>query len=994
MKLIVRILKEIGYVFILAIICPIFISATDQPKKILIVSAEGRAYPALMLLEKGIQTISNTDSPNQFQFFYEAQDSSRIPNSKYETEMVSLLRQKYADEKIDLIFALGTPVLRLLLKHEDNLFTGVPKIYLANDRREIAGIDLGSTTTGVTGKIEFGPTVELMLAQHPSTKRIVVVSGKSRLDTILLAEARKEFDAFTGRVEFLYPTNRKMPALQNELSSLPPKTLIFYISLLEDDDGITYTVPESLSLLSPTSNAPIYGITQTGFGHGLVGGVLVSYESIGMGAAKIAQRILASERPQDIPPETAPNITMFDWRELRKWGVDENSLPAGSIVQFRVPTLWEQYIWYIAGFITLSILQSSLIGWLLFIRARRRKAEEESRRFAALAHVEHQRLDEVVANVPGIVWESRLEPGTQSRTNRFVSTYAEKMLGYPVEEWLTTPGFLFTIVLDEDRERVATKMQQIFDAGKEGVVQFRWVAKDGGVFWAEAHLAAICDQSKNPVGLRGVTMDITESKLAEEKLRARERELREAQRVSQVGSWEWDPGTGKATWSEVMYSIVGLDPTQPPPPTPFYDQASLPTTESWDLLSSTVSKALQTESPYELELEMIRTDGSHIWTIARGEVLREGDTVTVHGTLQDITERKKAAIALQKALDEVNELQRQLQQENILLKEVINLEHSFPEIIGQSDGLKYVFFKIEQVAPTDATVLISGETGTGKELVARAVHTASPRKNRPLVKVNCAALSANLIESELFGHERGSFTGASTKKIGRFELADGATIFLDEVGELPLELQVKLLRVIQEGEFERLGSSKTMKVDVRIIAATNRNLEQEVKQGNFREDLLFRLNVFPITVPPLRERKEDIPQLVEHFANRFSKKLGKTISSVSPATLRTLAQHSWPGNIRELANVIERSVINTPNEILRVLESFDVHKAENGSSASTETLETVERKYITQILGNTGWRIEGTNGAARILGLNPSTLRTRMSKLNISKKSVSTNGGG
>jgi transcriptional regulator with GAF, ATPase, and Fis domain len=316
-------------------------------------------------------------------------------------------------------------------------------------------------------------------------------------------------------------------------------------------------------------------------------------------------------------------------------------------------------------------------------------------------------------------------------------------------------------------------------------------------------------------------------------------------------------------------------------------------------------------------------------------------------------------------------------------QEELNLVHSVNEMVGESNAIKYLHFKIDQVSTTDTTVLILGETGTGKELVVRAIHNQSARRDRPLVKVNCAALSASLIESELFGHEKGSFTGASARKIGRFELADGATIFLDEIGDLPLELQPKLLRIIQEGEFERLGSTRTIKVDVRILAATNRNLKEEVDKGSFREDLWYRLNVFPITVPPLRQRKDDIPQLVEHFARSFSKKVGKEITSVSPASLNDLLNHSWPGNVRELGNVIERAVINAQSSVLFVNDEFKDRPEPH--SNGTKTLEEIEKEYILRILDDTAWRIEGPNGAARVLGLNPSTLRTRMLKLGIHK---------
>jgi len=281
-----------------------------------------------------------------------------------------------------------------------------------------------------------------------------------------------------------------------------------------------------------------------------------------------------------------------------------------------------------------------------------------------------------------------------------------------------------------------------------------------------------------------------------------------------------------------------------------------------------------------------------------------------------------------------------------------------------------------------------GETGTGKELVARAIHSGSSRSDRSLIKVNCAALSPTLIESELFGHEKGAFTGAGARRLGRFELANGSTLFLDEIGELPMELQAKLLRVIQEGELERVGAVKTIKVDVRIIAATNRNLKLEVDKGNFRQDLWYRLNVFPITVPPLNQRKDDIPLLVDYFVNTSAKKFGKTITSVSATTMRNLQLHSWPGNIRELANVIERAVINSSGSILKGVGLFEQQEGEQTTSSPT-TLEEIEREHIVRTLERTGWRIEGPNGAAKLLDINASTLRAKMTKLQIRRPQAS-----
>jgi PAS domain S-box-containing protein len=779
---------------------------------------------------------------------------------------VGLLRRKYEGRKFDLIIAVQPPALRLLLKNQPEIFPDTPVVFQVLDQRNVAGLNLGPNVTGVWGEINFKPNLDIALALHPNIRKVVVLVGVSEYDKNWTTEVRKDFLAYEGKLEITYLIGLTIAEQQQALSSLPQHTIVFFVSATRDNAGNSYYNPDVVRQISSASSAPIYGTTDAQLGMGIVGGSIVSFEAFGVQTAELGLRVLAGEKPQAIAPYGVPNVVMFDWRELRRWGISEQNLPPGSIIRFKQPTLWELYKWHIVGITSLCLLEALLIAYLLITRARRRRAEKESERLARLAEDERRHLDEVVSNTPGVVWESRLEPGTDTRKAYFVSDYVEKMLGYSVEEWLSTPGFALTIIHEEDRERIERETEAILANGKEGVIQSRWVAKEGRALWTETQLAVICDETGKPLGLRGVTMDITARKQGEE--------------------------------------------------------------------------------------------------------------------------------ALQKALTEVSQLKNQLQAENIYLQEEIKLEHNFTEIVGHGDVIKYVLYKIEQVAHTDTTVLIMGETGTGKELVARAIHSASRRKDRPLVKVNCAALSASLIESELFGHEKGSFTGAAARKIGRFELAHEATIFLDEIGELPLELQSKLLRVIQEGEFERLGSSKTIKADVRIIAATNRKLDEEVRKGLFREDLFYRLNVFPITVPPLKERKEDIPLLIEHFVSRFSKKLGKEITSVSPATMKAMNEYLWPGNVRELANVLERAVINSQGSVLRIIDHFGAFQAEE-LSMSRKTLQEIDRGYITGILHETGWRINGPNGAARILGLNPSTLRTRMAKLGIQKSNhsfVSTQG--
>lgn len=356
----------------------------------------------------------------------------------------------------------------------------------------------------------------------------------------------------------------------------------------------------------------------------------------------------------------------------------------------------------------------------------------------------------------------------------------------------------------------------------------------------------------------------------------------------------------------------------------------------------------------------------------------------VIGFGREITDLKKSENSLREALEEVQRLKDRLQAENAYLQQEIKLTHNFEEIITQNKKFKKVLSSIEQVAATSATVLILGESGTGKELLARAIHGVSKRSERPLVKINCATLPANLIESELFGHEKGAFTGALKQTIGRFELADSGTILLDEIGELPLELQSKLLRVLQEGEFERLGNPKTTKVDVRVIAATNKNLETAVANNEFREDLFYRLNVFPITSIPLRERKDDIPLLVQHFYQKYTSKFGKKIGIVPNRVMNSLMDYHWPGNIRELENIIERAVIISRGKKLN-LGDFSPHRKGIPRKNEITSLDENERSHILKALEFTNWRISGDGGAAKLLEIKRTTLNARMKKLKIQR---------
>ena len=414
-------------------------------------------------------------------------------------------------------------------------------------------------------------------------------------------------------------------------------------------------------------------------------------------------------------------------------------------------------------------------------------------------------------------------------------------------------------------------------------------------------------------------------------------------------------------------------------------------------LTECFEQAMASDKPVLLEYTLPISNGARAFEASI--VSCEGDKILT--IVRDITERKEAEESLRNALTEVQSLKDRLHEENIYLQEEIRVASNFGEIIGRSEALRRVLSQAEQVALTDTTVLVLGETGTGKELLAHAIHRLSPRQKRPLVKVNCAALPAPLIENELFGHEKGAFTGADARRPGRFEIANGGTIFLDEVGELPLDLQAKLLRVLEQGEFEKVGSSRTVRVDVRVIAATNVNLAEAVREGTFRSDLYYRLSIFPITVPPLRERKEDIPMLVSHLVKQLSLKLGKEIDAIPKNTMAALKNYPWPGNIRELRNVIERAVIITQGSKLRLIDSLEalslpatpnlsepVPEPPLAYDTEGETLEQSEYNLVLRTLKKCHWRIEGPDGAAELLKVNPSKLRSRMKKLGITRPGI------
>jgi transcriptional regulator with GAF, ATPase, and Fis domain/HAMP domain-containing protein len=483
-------------------------------------------------------------------------------------------------------------------------------------------------------------------------------------------------------------------------------------------------------------------------------------------------------------------------------------------------------------------------------------------------------------------------------------------------------------------------------------------------------------------------------RLLYETLRNNEAYLAEAQRLSHTGSWAWNVRTRETFWSQEMFRILDYDPDKTKPALSHFYERVHPEdrllVEQRAEMESTQKDRIDSGADYRIVLP----DGTikHLHSIAHSVTNQSGEVTEVVGTTMDVTEARNARIALEKAFEEIKTLKDQLHRENIALREEVDKVSMFEEIVGSSESLRRVLLQVAKVASTQSTVLILGETGTGKEMIARAIHRRSNRAGRAFIRVNCAAIPPTLIASELFGHEKGAFTGATQRRLGRFELADGGTIFLDEIGELPAETQIALLRVLQEREFERVGGTQSVSVDVRILSATNRDLKAAVQAGTFRQDLFYRLNVFPIQLPPLRERLDDVPLLVEYLIERYSKKAGKKIKNIDKKSLDLFQAYKWPGNIRELQNVVERALVLCDGETFSVDETWlkrDLPHEPPHPDAPSRTLGRLlpdqEREIIEAALAETRGRVAGPKGAAAKLGVPRQTLESKIAALGINK---------
>ncbi|MFL6551781.1 MAG: sigma 54-interacting transcriptional regulator [Chthoniobacterales bacterium] len=558
----------------------------------------------------------------------------------------------------------------------------------------------------------------------------------------------------------------------------------------------------------------------------------------------------------------------------------------------------------------------------------------------------------------------------------FVNKAALEYYGVTHEELVWLSVETKSSVQPDDKEWVGPAYWNGIASGKLFTIELRRRRADGEYRWFLFRANPHRDGNGRIDRWYITQTDIEDLKRAETALRRREAYLAQAQALSHTGSFGWNLATGELHWSDETFDILGYKKSVKPSLDLVFDRVH---PDDLALVREALSRASEDQDGFDFEHKLLLPNGAikHVHVIARPFKDERGN-VELIGSVMDVT-------AHQKAFQEIHALKDELYKENIVLREEIGKTSMFEEVVGTSSVLQMVLARAAKVAPTDSTVLITGETGTGKELVARAIHKRSKRADRPFISVNCAAIPSSLIMPELFGHEKGAFTGAIQRRLGRFELAEGGTLFLDEIGDLPAETQIALLRVLQEHEFERVGGTEILHTDVRVIAATNRDLQAAVAVGSLRSDLYYRLNVFPIKLPPLRERREDIPLLVNYFIDRLGKRAGKKIKNIRKKAMKALQDYSWPGNVRELQNVIERSLIVSETDEFSIDKSWVANQPRSPASRAPSVPSSGERERIEATLAQSKGRVAGESGAAAILGVPASTLESRIRALRIDK---------
>jgi PAS domain S-box-containing protein len=656
-----------------------------------------------------------------------------------------------------------------------------------------------------------------------------------------------------------------------------------------------------------------------------------------------------------------------DWRQLLASG------EAGEI-EARLRRFDGEFRWFLFRASPLRDGSGQVIKWY----GTNTDLEERKRAEEALRSNE-QSLRLIVDTVPGLVC-TMSAAGEVELLNRQVLEYFGKTTE-ELKNWATSDA-----VHPDDLPRLLDAWKHSVETGQPYAYDLRQRRVDGVYRWFQARGLPLRDTEGRITGWYLLLTDIDDRKKAEEELRRSKAYLTEAQRLSRTGSFGCRLSTGEMFWSEETFRIYGYDRSTQPAVERVLQRVH---PEDRALVQERIDWASRDGKDCHVECRLLFPDDSvkHVCIVAHPSK-NESGIVEFIGAVMDVTEQRQARAELEKAFEEIKRLKDHLHDENVVLREQIDQAFMFEEIVGSSPALKKVLSTIVKVAPTDSTVLITGETGTGKELIARAIHKRSRRAGQAFISVNCASIPTSLIASELFGHEKGAFTGALQQRQGRFELAHSGTIFLDEIGELPAETQISLLRVLQERQFERVGSNRVVPTDVRVITATNRDLSAAIAAGTFRADLFYRLSVFPIRVPPLRERNEDIPMLVEYFVKRYAEKMGKQIRKIDKHTLELCQAYPWPGNIRELQNIIERSVILCSGDTFWVdaawLSSQEPPRREL-SGPLTETLQDQEKQLIEAALTESEGKVAGPEGAAARLGIPRSTLDSKIKQLKIMK---------